>query len=412
MNTNSSWLALQIGAREHYAIPRALHQRGQLQALFTDHWLPPASLINRLPGTQQLAGRWHPDLECARVVAPGYGALLREVSHRFRPFARHGGPTHARNRRFQAWASRTLAATTPIPDSMFSYSYGALQPFQIAKAQGCRTVLGQIDCGPAEDRVVAEERLRYPQFETSWRAEPSRYWDRWREELVLADRIVVNSRWSYRCMVEEGIPQHKLKIIPLVYQAKTFHVSTPPLPLSDSSNNFRLLFLGTVGLRKGIARLLDAMRILEPHPVVLTLAGHSELDPANWAGCHNIHWVGPLPRSAVAAAYASADAMILPSLSDGFAITQLESLANQCPVIASRNCGDVVEHGVNGWLLKNLEPETIAAAILEAMETRNQLPHPLPMPAFSISDLGETLNNLFANSPEDVDLMAIAEGSA
>jgi glycosyltransferase involved in cell wall biosynthesis len=406
MTSSNSWLALQIGAREHYAIPRALHQRGQLQALLTDHWLPPASLITRLPGTQRLSGRWHPDLESARVLAPGYGALLREVGHRVNPFARHGRPTHARNRRFQAWAARTLAAATPLPPSIFSYSYAALQPFQIAKAQGCRTVLGQIDCGPAEDRVVAEERRRYPQFDTSWRPEPSGYWDRWRQELSLADRIVVNSRWSYRCMVEEGIPQSKLKIIPLVYQAKAASLRPASTDLNHSPDVFRLLFLGTVGLRKGIARLLEAMRILENHPVVLTLAGPSELDPAIWAGCANIRWLGPLPRSAVAAAYASADAMILPSLSDGFAITQLESLANQCPVIASRNCGDVVEPGVNGWLLANLEPETIAATVLQAMDTRNQLRNPLPMPTFGIGDLGQALSSLFVANSEPVDRVA------
>jgi hypothetical protein len=79
-------------------------------------------------------------------------------------------------------------------------------------------------------------------------------------------------------------------------------------------------------------------------------------------------------------------------------------------VIASHNCGDVVEHGVNGWLLANLEPETIAATILEAMETRNQLPHPLPMPAFNIIDLGEALSNLVAGPPVDVDFLAVGEG--
>jgi glycosyltransferase involved in cell wall biosynthesis len=395
MSTNSFWLALQIGAREHYAIARALHQRGQLQALFTDQWLPPASLINRLPGTQRLAGRWHPDLEAASVLTPGYGALLREVRHRFNPFARHGSPTHARNRRFQAWASKTLASITPAPNILFSYSYAALQPFIAAKEQGCLTVLGQIDCGPAEDRVVAEERLRYPQFQTSWRAEPTSYWDRWREELSLADRIVVNSRWSYRCMLQEGVPEHKLQIVPLVYQSNSqcFWSTATCLP-RQSTDVFRLLFLGTVGLRKGIARLIEAMHILHNHPIVLTLAGPTELDPGTWAGYRNIHWIGPLPRSAVASAYASADAMILPSLSDGFAITQLESLANQCPVIASRNCGDVVEHGVNGWLLDDLEPETIAATILEAMETKQALSYPLLMPTFNICDLGDALSNL------------------
>jgi glycosyltransferase involved in cell wall biosynthesis len=156
-------------------------------------------------------------------------------------------------------------------------------------------------------------------------------------------------------------------------------------------------------LRKGIARLLEAMRILHAEPVVLTMAGPAEIDPVTWAGLSNVQWLGPLPRAGVPAAFASADAMILPSLSDGFAITQLESLANHCPVIASRNCGDVVQHGVNGWLLANLEPETIAATILEAMDTYQQLPQPLSMPGFGIDDLGKVLTDLFAVHGEGSD---------
>jgi glycosyltransferase involved in cell wall biosynthesis len=403
MTHSNSWCVLQIGAREHYAIPRALHRYRQLQSLLTDCWLPPSSLITRLPRTKRLSGRWHPELARASVLSPGYAALLREVGSRLNPFVRHGRPTHARNSRFQAFAARTIATINPVPHCIFSYSYAARQPFQIAQAAGCRTVLGQIDCGPAEDRVVAVEQRRYPHLLTSWRAEPSDYWDQWREELSLADRIVVNSRWSYDCMIREGVPDRKLSIVPLVYQAhaKRFE-PTHPRP-GHSPAVFRLLFLGTVGLRKGIARLLDAMRILHAEPVVLTMAGPAELDPATWAGLSNVQWLGPLPRAAVPAAYASADAMILPSLSDGFAITQLESLANHCPVIASRNCGDVVEHGVNGWLLANLEPETIAATILEAMDTHRQLPRPISMPSFGIDDLGKVLIDLFAVRGEESD---------
>jgi glycosyltransferase involved in cell wall biosynthesis len=71
----------------------------------------------------------------------------------------------------------------------------------------------------------------------------------------------------------------------------------------------------------------------------------------------------------VAPIYQQAHAMILPTLSDGFAITQLEALAHGCPVIASQFCGEVVTPGVNGWLLPSLEPETIAATIREALAT-------------------------------------------
>jgi glycosyltransferase involved in cell wall biosynthesis len=161
-----------------------------------------------------------------------------------------------------------------------------------------------------------------------------------------------------------------------------------------ASTPFQLLFLGTVGLRKGIARLLDAMRILENDPVQLTLAGPSELDPQAWAGAPNIRWLGPVPRSQVSALYARAHAMILPTLSDGFAITQLEALAHGCPVIASPFCGEVVTPGRIGWLLSSLEPEAIAATITEAMATAHELPRPLARPSFGLQQLAEALQAL------------------
>ena len=51
--------------------------------------------------------------------------------------------------------------------------------------------------------------------------------------------------------------------------------------------------------------------------------------------------------------------MILPTLSDGFGLTQLEAQAWSLPIIASRFCGEVVRDGQNGLLLENLTGETI-----------------------------------------------------
>ncbi len=36
------WISAQIGAREHYAVPRALHSRGQLAGFYTDYWASPS----------------------------------------------------------------------------------------------------------------------------------------------------------------------------------------------------------------------------------------------------------------------------------------------------------------------------------------------------------------------------------
>jgi len=46
--------------------------------------------------------------------------------------------------------------------------------------------------------------------------------------------------------------------------------------------------------------------------------------------------------------YRSADVFVLPTLSDGFAITQIEAMSHGLPVIATPNCASVVENGVDG----------------------------------------------------------------
>ena len=77
-----------------------------------------------------------------------------------------------------------------------SYSYTALEPFRYAKAHGWKTVLVQIDPGPEEERIVAEEAARVPELAGGWQPAPAEYWASWREECKLADRILVNSEWS------------------------------------------------------------------------------------------------------------------------------------------------------------------------------------------------------------------------
>lgn len=385
------WIISQIGAREHYAIPRALHRKGELGLLCTDAWIRPGSPWGMLPGTRRLRDRWHPGLAGAEVFAPNLHMIGFEVRQRLRK--RHSSEVIiARNTFYQDLVVRHLKRRFParadsggeIP-TMFSYSCAALELFRFAKSRGWRTVLGQIDPGPEEERLVAAEHERYPTLKNAWQPSPPVYWERWHEEVKLADRILVNSEWSRQCLLKEGIAPEKLEVVPLVYEKEAVGGGRP----AAGGGRMEVLFLGQINLRKGVGRLLEAMRLLKDESIALTLAGPAEIDPSAWADLPKVRWVGKVPRSEVGRYYEAADLFVLPTISDGYALTQLEALAHGLPVLASRHCGDAVRHGENGWILEDLEPETIARAIRQAREA---LPlQAVQMPSFGMGELAQAL---------------------
>lgn len=359
------WFVCQIGAREHYAISRALHSEGELSALITDFWIPPGSPVGRLPGARRLADRYHPDLNDARVDAPNLRMLAFEATARFRkaPIWDH---IIARNDLFQRQALRFLKKIPPPAAAdesprVFSYSYAALEIFREAKRRGWRTVLGQIDPGPGEDALVRKLREENPAWAGAAEASPPPgYWDRWREECELADRIVVNSPWSRELLLKEGVPASKLEVIPLALDSGLSSPDSPARARADA-DPIGFLFLGQAIVRKGIHDLVAAAEMLREGRWQIDVVGPHGPLPADLPPC--LHFHGAVPRSRTAAWYARSDVFLLPTHSDGFALTQLEAMAHGLPVIATPCCGEVVRDGVNGWVIPAGDPAALAERI-------------------------------------------------
>jgi glycosyltransferase involved in cell wall biosynthesis len=242
-------------------------------------------------------------------------------------------------------------------------------------------VLVQIDPGPEEETIVAEEAARVPELAAPWQRAPAKYWASWREECELADRILVNSEWSREALIRSGVPSEKLSIIPLAYEVEGLQDNTTTRPQRrqypdrfTSERPLRVLFLGQINLRKGVARLLDAAQLLRNEPVEFWMVGPVEVPNASTtARSGRVKWFGPATRKRAGDYYRNADVLILPTLSDGFAITQLEAQAHGLPVIASKNCGKVVEDGLNGMILEEPTGKCIAAAVHDCMAHPHRL---------------------------------------
>jgi glycosyltransferase involved in cell wall biosynthesis len=371
------WICCQLGAREHYAVPRALQLGGLLGELITDLWI------------KRFTGRFHPDLAGARVSAPSVAALKFELKA-YVTGANGWKLIHRRNEWFQQQTVHKLhKQPTNGPRTVFAYSYAAEQIFQLARERGWRTVLGQIDPGPAEKRIVAGLH------NGRWESAPAEYWEQWRNECALANRIVVNSAWSRDALLGEGVPAEKIRVLPVAYEAsseaKSFQRQYPNA--FTSARPLRVLFLGQINLRKGVGQLLDAVKLLVDKPIEFWFVGPTQVNLPARVKCF-----GVAPRVEVDRYYKDADVFIFPTLSDGFGLTQLEAQSWKLPVVASRHCGEVVCDGVNGVVLNEVSGEAIARVLLEFLHTpellRTMSTNSGVNDRFSLKSLALSLSNL------------------
>lgn len=368
------WVVCQLGAREHYAIPRALLRAGRLGALCTDMWAGAfmrgcVRFVGR-PGAA-LAGRFHSGIPAGLVTHWTKASLWRQLGG--------GGGHFARYYRFVedgAWFGERvrewLAKQTGLPDVLFSYDTTALEPFASAKGRGSRLLLGQMDPGRTHYEILAAERERWPRWEPDGEVIPEEYHERRAAEWDLADIIIVNSRWSREALLQQGVPSSKLVVVPLVYEGSG---PTPETPhRACQSGPLRVLFLGKVNLAKGVAYLLDAARLLAPDAVQIEIVGSIGIGAHIVAGAPaNVRFSGAVDRSAAAACYRRADVFVLPTLSDGFAITQLEAMAHGLPVITTSNCGEVVTDGEDGLIVPARDAAALALAIESLAGDRERL---------------------------------------
>jgi hypothetical protein len=367
MKPNPPWICCQIGAREHYAVPRALHRERALSVLITDAWADTWLPWKFNPQTRA-AERHHPEVPSDLVESFDWQLLRFELS------VRRGLSgwqlIMARNEWFQ---NRAVAVLRGFRDrnpgttyTLFSYSYAAKELFEFAKDSGWSTVLGQMDPGPAEEKIVMNLQRQTGRADDASPAPPE-YWDNWRRECRLADRIIVNSAWSRQGLVSEGVTAEKIRVVPLAYDspegAANFVRKYPAI--FDSVRPLRILFLGQVNIRKGVIETLAAVGKLANRPVEFWIVGDVQLDiPVEYRNHPQVKWFGAVPRGQAARFYRDADLFLFPTFSDGFGLTQLEAQAWSLPVIASRQCGEVVQQGVNGYLLSDVS----AVAIVDTIE--------------------------------------------
>jgi glycosyltransferase involved in cell wall biosynthesis len=365
----SNWFCAQIGAREHYAIPRVLHQRGQLAALCTDFWA--GDLLRKglqtcdAGAARSLAARFHPELVDAPVVSWNLRSLfweahLRRCNRRDTAGGIYLGYNEV-GRRFANCVREQLkqdGRSQPKP-IFFAYDTGALEALAWCREQKIPCVVNQMDPGRVEAELVRREEELWPTWKPQPIVVPEVYFQRREQEWALADRVVVNSDFCRAALIQQGVAREKIRVIPLSYEVKNQIASKTKI--RKAGDPLRVLFLGQVILRKGIQYLVQAARLLEKENIQFDVVGPCSISAeAMRSAPKNVIFHGRATRDQAAAWYEQSDVFVLPTLSDGFAITQLEAMAHGLPVVTTPCCGEVVTDGVDGFVVPARDAEALS----------------------------------------------------
>ena len=195
-----------------------------------------------------------------------------------------------------------------------------------------------------------------PEYSASLRGW-NRIWDpvdvaRTKRELASTDAFLCGSSFVVNSLAYSGVSGDICEICHYGVDTRAFPYRERLTKGEDEPLTF--VYLGQVSEHKGIAWLFEAFSDIEPMRARLVCIGAVNLpDSITSKLPSNIELRGMVQHDEVSELLLSADAMLFPSLGDGFPLSIMEGFASGLPVVCTENTGaaDCVVEGENGFVV-------------------------------------------------------------
>lgn len=259
--------------------------------------------------------------------------------------------------------------------AVYAYEDGALQTFRRAKELGVRTIYElPIAYWETARALLAEEAERYPDWACTMQGnkDSEAKLARKTAELGLADAVVVPSQFVLRSLPDWARNEKRCFVVE--YGADAPDASLVP---RSGEGPLKVLFVGQLTQRKGLADLFAAMKLLNRRNVELIVMGSTVADLEFYKReCADFTYEPPRPRNEVLKLMASCDVFVLPSIVEGRALVQLEAISQGLPLIVTPNAGgeDLIIEGETGFVVPIRSPEAIAEKIAWFADNRKEIP--------------------------------------
>ncbi len=339
-------------------------------------WLPNEVLRQmrrrRLPAEVRPFARLRPWHEMGRLFGPQIG-FSKWASHE------HGRCSvdrvlHDLDRRI----ARRMKERPGIR-GVYLYEDGAAESFAVARDLGIHTFYDlPIGYWRVARRLLVEEAQLSPEWAKTLEgnSDSGPKLARKDRELDLSDTVLVASSFTQQTLSEFPGVLPEVVVVPYGAPTPVPNIS-PSVRLPDES--LKILFVGSLGQRKGLRYLLEAVESLKGQGGYdLTLIGTmpgAKCEPLRKA-VQRHRYIPSLPHAEILAEMRRHHVLVLPSLFEGFGLVLTEAMANGLPIIATAHTAapDLIENGKEGYLVPIRSADQIAARLtdLRGDETRRQ----------------------------------------
>ena len=273
---------------------------------------------------------------------------------------------------FDRWASGKLKAGRSR--ILIGWSGMSLHTIRRAKALGMITILERGSSHiEIQNEILKEE---YSRFGKQFAVHPSVI-KKELQEYQEADYIAVPSNFVKDSFLKKGIPEEKIFLNP--YGANRSFIRKSQT-IRGTQSKFRIVYLGTLSIRKGLIYLFQALASLEiperEFEVLFLGSIEPELKPtiakyqkSNW------RFMGHVDHYSLPDYLVTCDIGVQASLEEGLSMVIPQMMACGVPVIITPNTGgqDIVQADINGFLVGVRDPAAIAEKIMWAYRTPGEL---------------------------------------
>jgi glycosyltransferase involved in cell wall biosynthesis len=345
------------GARDGYEVPVALNEAGLLEVLLTDFYGSGGLLAKS--GLAR-AVREHEKLPADKVRGSLALTLARRVC----------GKVFADPEQRNLWPDALLSGRIMHESERRNAHIFAYEPYAVPRPAGGfpdgrkQVVFYYHPDVDTEDAIYREDQRRFPEFYSEKRVTDSPWRRRTADAWKHADLVLCASSFTKQSLIAAGMEGRRIAIVPygggdrhtasgIRHEAIGKRLKDGGLKAegedqmseagdqrSERKGALKLLFVGRGALRKGLHHLLMAWNAADKRAgdllTIVCAARPFEMQRLV-EGRKDVRWLDSVSGEELDRLYAEADALVVPSLCEGFGHVYLEAMSRGCVVVGTRN---------------------------------------------------------------------------